>query len=794
MQAHCVRIGVLLLPISALLLSAAEPPAQPVPVRRAVLYKNGVGYFEHIGRVRDNQDVSISFTSGQLDDVLKSLTVLDLNGGAVTGVHYGSAAPLDRQLSALQLGTGEKTTLAELLGALRGAKIEIRSGTNVITGRLLSIERKTRINGGTTLEVDYVALLTDAGEVKTTELSSAFSVRLLDAQLAGRVGKYLDVVSSAREPDDRRMVISTTGQGERSLYISYISEVPVWKTTYRVVLNAQKKPLLQGWAIVDNTTGQSWENVELSLVAGAPQSFIQKLSQPYYARRPVVPLPESASSTPQTFEAPVVLGGARVRGTVTDPVGAAIPGAVVTVFDANNNAVARTTSDVNGKYEIAGLAEGPVRLMVEAGGFNKSELNNVVATRNSVAQNDIRLNLGSVSETVSVVANTPVLNSETASISSGVRNAGSGSALGRGAGLGRGNGGIVGGVPGGVAGGSFGGVIGDARDRLAAAADGQDLGDLFEYKMKTPVTVLKNQSVLVPIAQASVEAEKVSVWREHGPSVRPTRALWLTNSSGLTLDSGSLSVLEDDTFAGEGLLESMRPNEKRLISYATDLAVTASARQTVEPQRVAHVKVSRGVMVQTAEQRESKTYTFRNTDSTARVVLVEHPVRSGYELRSAVKPVETTANWMRFRLSVDPGKTATLLVEEARPIETRYQVAQLSSQQIAVFVRQRLIDKALEEALGKVLAQKAVVDELDTTIESKDEEKKSIYDDQQRLRENIKALKGSAEERALLQRYTKQLNDQETRLEQLDKELTELKQKKDAAEALHGRMIEELVF
>src|SRR5437763_16970484 len=125
-------------------LVAADDPGK-LPVKRVVLYKNGVGYFEHVGKVQGKQDVTISFTSGQLDDVLKSLTVLDLGGGRITGVEYGSAAPVDRQIGDLRLPMGEKTSLMEFLGALRGARLEVRSGTNVISGRLLSVERKTRM-------------------------------------------------------------------------------------------------------------------------------------------------------------------------------------------------------------------------------------------------------------------------------------------------------------------------------------------------------------------------------------------------------------------------------------------------------------------------------------------------------------------------------------------------------------------------------------------------------------------------------------------------------------------------
>jgi len=184
--------------------------ADTLPVKRVVLYKSGVGYFEHLGSVRDNQDVTIPFTSGQLNDVLKSLTVLDLGGGRITGVEYGSTAPPNRQLGDLRLPVGEKSSLTEFLSALRGARLEVRSGTAVISGRLLSVERKTRIAGGTTLEVDYLALLADNGELKTTELSPAFSVRLLEPGLGGKMERFLDVVSAGREADVRRMVILGT--------------------------------------------------------------------------------------------------------------------------------------------------------------------------------------------------------------------------------------------------------------------------------------------------------------------------------------------------------------------------------------------------------------------------------------------------------------------------------------------------------------------------------------------------------------------------------------------------------
>jgi hypothetical protein len=766
-----------------------------LPVKRVVLYKNGVGYFEHVGPVRDKQDVTIPFTSGQLNDVLKSLTVLDLNGGRITGVAYGSSAPVERQLGDLNLPSGDHTSLSEFLGALRGARLEIKNGTSVVTGRLLSVERKTRVSGGTTLEVDYLSLITDTGELRTTEVSPGFSVRLLDKDLTLKVGHLLDVVASGRAADVRNMVISTEGTGERSLFVSYISEVPVWKSTYRIVIGSKhgQKPLLQGWAIVDNTVGQDWENVQLSLVAGAPQSFVQNLSQPYYARRPVVGMPDSASMSPQTHESTLVPGGV-LSGRVSDPSGAGVPNASVKAFDATGRLAGEARADAAGVYEFAMLPEGTVRLEATAPGFQSTSVAGVMASPSKPGRQDVRLQVGSSAETVTVTADAATVQAESAQVSVvGSRTAGSGGALGSGGMLGSGREmnkaaprGVGAGVGAGMGVATFGGYT--------PAAVAQELGDLFEYKLKDPITIAKNRSALVPIVQSEISADKVSIWNDRAGLPRPQRALWLTNTSGLTLDGGSFSVMEEDTFAGEGIFEPIRPDEKRLVSYALDLALNASSRNSVEAQRVTRVAVSRGIMTQTSEIRETKTYTFRNEDTSPRSVIVEHPVRKGYQLRSAEQPAETTADWMRFRLPVASKQTASLVVEESRPLENTYRLTNIDARQVELFVQQKSIDKNVEAALRKVLEQKQAISDLDDKKTALEDEMTKIFDDQQRLRENMKALKGSAEEKVLLQRYTQQLNEQENRLEALRKETAGLERQASVAQSDLDKMIDALSF
>jgi hypothetical protein len=770
-----------LLPIGAFA-QGNTPVGDSLPVKRVVLYKSGVGYFEHLGRVRESQDVTIPFTSGQLNDVLKSLTVLDLNGGRITGVEYGSAAPVDRQLGDLRLPVGEKASLTDFLGALRGARLEVRSGTSIITGRLLSVERKTRIAGGTTLEVDYISLIADNGELRTTELTPAFSVKLLDRGLPGKMDRFLDIVSAGREADVRRMVISTAGTGDRSLFVSYISEVPVWKTTYRIVLGAKAKPLLQGWAIVDNTVGEDWEKVELSLVAGAPHSFIQNLSQPYYTRRPVVPVPGEILVSPQTYEATLIPSFAPLSGIVTDPSGAVIPNAPVKAYSLNGALVGQTQTNANGEYGFESLPEGPVRLEISSSGFRNTTITGVNFSASKPVQQNAMLQVGASAESVTVNAAAATLQTESAALGRSARS------LGSGAGLGLNSRSFARSAPAPPPSAS----VAAARAQAESAAQAQELGDLFEYKLKEPITIRKNRSALVPIVQSTIIAEKVSVWNERSGLPRPQRALWLTNSSGLTLDGGSFSVMEDETFAGEGIVDPIRPDEKRLVSYATDLALNVSSRNNTERQRVARVRINHGTMIQESEVREKKTYTFRNEDTAPRTVIVEHPVRPGYQLCSEVQPAETTAAWKRFRVSLDAKQTTSLVVEEARRELTSFAVTNISSDQVALFVRENSIDKTVEDALGKIVAQKTVVADLDSKRSNLDDEQMQIFDDQQRLRENMKSLKGSQEEKKLLERYTQQLDAQENRLEALHKEIQRLEAQKQSAQEVLDKMIEEL--
>ncbi|MDR1728770.1 MAG: DUF4139 domain-containing protein [Acidobacteriota bacterium] len=639
-------------------LGAAAQDAVPLPVRNVELYKNGMGFFEHLGRVKGSQDVEIALPGSQLNDVLKSLTVLDLGDGQVAGVTYDSAAPLDRRLEEFPVDLSSSAGIAQFLNQIRGAGVEIKTPSGAVAGKLLGAEDKSRAtaSGGTAVET-FVNVLGAAGEVHSVRLESAGALKLTDPELAGDLGRALDVLSGSHRRDVRKLRIQAAGSGDRQLYIGYTSEAPIWKTTYRVVLDPGTKPLLQGWAIVDNTTPMDWNDVSLALVAGAPISFIQKLSQPIYASRPEVPVAQGVQAAPQTSEAVMETQFAAPAAAAPPP------------------------------------APQPLR---------RAEF----ITRDA---------------------------------------AGTGAA------------------------------VNDALRKSQAAAQGSVVGEQFEYRLKQPVTVKRNESALLPILQTDIDGEKVAVYNASGGESHPRLAFRIKNSSGMTLDAGAVTVIDSNAFAGEGLIETVQPGESRLMGYAVDQGTSVAQDVNYMPQGVQQVVIQSGTLRMRSKGVYSTAYKIRNNNDATRSVIVEHPVRAGYTLTPATPvPEETTASYRRFRVEVKPKATVDLKVEEESPRDETFAVSSVSPDQIAVWVRNRSIDGETEALLREVASRQAAINELVRKTVMLDGERDGIFKDQERVRENLQGLGQSPDEASLRQRYVRQLDSQENRIAAIRAEMEKL--------------------
>jgi hypothetical protein len=285
-----------------ILLCAFGAQAQELPVRQVILYKHGVGYFQRSGQLEAGQVARLDFNASEMNDVLKSLTIFERGGGRISGLRYDSSEPLERKLAEYPFRLAAGQPLSAVLDQLKGALIELRYGAETVRGAILSgrvIPRDERRP-----ESEQVSLLLESGELRNFDLGAAASIRLLDPTLQAQFQAYLTALVSSRSKDKRSVYIDSTGTQARELFADYMIPMPVWKSSYRLIWGQEADPMLEGWAIVDNTTGEDWSNVRLSLVSGRPISFISQLYEPRYIARPVAELPEDRA------QRPVILGGA----------------------------------------------------------------------------------------------------------------------------------------------------------------------------------------------------------------------------------------------------------------------------------------------------------------------------------------------------------------------------------------------------------------------------------------------------------------------------------------------------
>jgi hypothetical protein len=289
---------------AALALAAVAAPAAdaPLPLERVVLFTSGVGYYQHGGTIVDEATVEMQFAAADVNDLLKSMVVLDPGGGPPT-VSYASRDPVTKTLGTFAVNLTDNPSLGELLGRLRGQRVELDAATPV-AGTVVGVEqRRVEIGEEQAVEKQFLTVLTADG-LRTLPLDAVSRVKLADPRLQAELEKALAVLALAADNEKKGVAIAFSGAGERPVTVGYVRESPIWKTSYRLLLDADTavtKAALQGWAIVENTTDADWKNVRLSLVSGRPISFVMDLYQPLYLPRPLVEPELHASLRPQVY-------------------------------------------------------------------------------------------------------------------------------------------------------------------------------------------------------------------------------------------------------------------------------------------------------------------------------------------------------------------------------------------------------------------------------------------------------------------------------------------------------------
>jgi hypothetical protein len=674
MSSHLCRLlfGTLAL-LSALPALAAGPEmasgilTNALPLKEVTLYSSGLGFFQRAGEVEGKATVELSFKTDDVNDLLKSMVVQDFDGGQVSTVTYSSRDPLAKTLKSFAIDLASNPGLGGLLGQLRGDEVEVLRPTP-LRGTVMGVETKTEpVGDSATVDREYLVMLTEDG-LQSVPLHQVQSIKLLNPRLNTELRQALQALAAGHDTQKKPVTILFEGTGKRRVAVAYVAQTPVWKTSYRLVLDDGGKPYFQGWAIVENTSDADWENIRLSLVSGRPISFAMDLYQPLYTTRPVVE-PELYLSL-----RPPVHGDAMARGEA-----------------------------------VLGL-----------------EGNGIVEERVATA----------AAKGVPVLGDRPALGRlfRQQEISTGYRvNALAG--------------------------------LGEATIR---AAQGGAAGELFQYVIESPVSLARQKSAMLPIISAHLEAEKVSIFNAQVQSKHPLNGLRLKNSSSMHLMQGPITVFDGGAYAGDGRMEDLAAGQDRLISYALDIKTEVEAQVTQQPAELLTVALRKGTLLITRRTAEEMTYVIRNRDQKKKTVLVEHPFRANWELVAPKEPRERTRDVYRFAIEASPGATQKLLVQEQTRGTETLQLANEGLDLIAFYIKAKQVSPQVKEALEKVVSMRERLDRTAAERTRREQRVSEISQEQVRLRENMNRLSQASD---LYRRYVTKLDQQETELESLRKQI-----------------------
>lgn len=675
------------LPLSTALAQVGAK-ADELDIRRITLYRSGVGSFERRGKVDGVETVQLRFKTEQINDILKSMVVLDLGGGAIEGISYGSKEPLAKRLSSFGVDISGNPSLAGLLGSLRGAAASVQTSEGAVSGTILGVELREVAQGQSQepIQVPFLNLVTGGG-MRSVDLSKVGGVELMDKELSAELSKALAALAEHRADRTKTVELAFRGTGQRDVVVNYIHEMPVWKTSYRLVLPddaggatagaaaATPQVMMQGWAIVENPTDEDWNSVSLALVSGRPVSFQMDLYEPLYVSRPEIPVPTVPGVAPRVY----------AEGQSAGVANFGVTSKMAERSEAGEGLARRARRDTAPSPDAPGSA---------AGGGRGREF-------------------------------------------AGLADAAPGDPL-------------------------------SAEDLSAYAARAQaaavEVGEVFQYQLKSPVTIERQRSAMLPIISDPVGGRRVSIFNRGDGSEHPMRGIELTNSTPLQLLPGPVSVFDAGAYAGDAQIGHVGPGDKRLLAYAVDLDVSTQIKDEpgVETRKL---RLVGGLLEVTQMTRSKTTYTFANkSEKTPRTIIVEETKLPGHELVADVKPIESTPAQYRFEVTADAGKSATLVVAQERVFAQQVGVFSYDTPTLLSWQQSGKVSKAVVDAIKEAGRLQNEVNETERRIREMEAETRAIADEQGRVRENMKTIDRQSQ---LYTRYMTKLSEQETRVEEL---------------------------
>lgn len=689
-------------------------PAHQLPLSQIILFNSGVGYFQREGALDGEARVDLQFPAGDVNDLLKSLVLQDLGNGKVTTISYDGQEPIERTLKTFSLDLTGNPTFGQLLNQARGEKIEVTlqndkgGGSSTMTGTIVGMESQTEPGPR---EVHQLNLLCAEG-MRCVPLNTVHRVRFLNAVLDSELHRALDVLAGAHNSQKKSVSVQFSGEGKRTVKVGYVVEAPMWKSSYRLVLDKNGKATLQGWAIVENTTEEDWKDVRMALVASRPISFQMNLYQPLFVPRPVVEPERFASLRPPVYDGML----ANSQNSVAMPAGG-MGMAGVGGF-AGMGGLGVNQLGMQNAQQLAGQ-------MNPQSGVNRYQLNN-----NTLLPGVNRLNYDQLQQR----------RQEREKAREQAKKLGNALA-------------------------DF-----DPTDSVNAAALAETIGDQARYTIDHTISLARQRSALLPLVNQEITGQRVSIFNEKVNSKFPLRGMKIKNGTGQNLMQGPVSVYESGGYTGDARLPDLQANEERLLSFAVDQAVEVKSETKSEPESLTMVRVLKGVLEETHRQRNTVKYRIQNRSGQERTLIVEHPIQTDWKLVGTEKPAERSRDLYRFEWKVPSGKGLVREVVEERTRQSKVVLLSMDASKIELLVRSNAASPKLREDLRKVIASKNRLSDTQKEKGRLRSEFTEVTQEQNRVRTSLDKVPVSS---ALHKRYLEKLDKLETEIEMLQAKIKE---------------------
>ena len=751
---------------------------------RVVLYRNGVGYFERSGEV-DGEVLTIKVRKDQVNDLLKSLTVVDRGNGQAVSV----SMPLDPQvwasaaLATLSPGQG---SLDQILDALRGNEVVLGTTQGKIRGRIVMIEpivdepdaspppHSERVMPPVAGSKDFRLTVLDGKRMQVVRLSKVKTITFKDGDLALQFHRSLDATAGEGMFQQVAVDIRLAGASKHDLSVSYVVEAPMWKPTYRVVLpeKGKGKALLQGWAVVDNTSGEDWTKVTMSLTSGAPIAFRYDLHTPRIIER-------SDLSGSGTYKRAAVAMGETSYG----PAGG----------DRDSDGVADMTDrcpDTPETYNGMGDEDGCP---------DAAPMGSAAPAPDAVASADYDDMYKADEE-----QDSPYGGESGGSRAAGAKKKSkaqprkpSPTRAARGPSKGDPFGGAIGKEQGESYGASAGASPSapppppavdyeSLRRSTLANARAKEVSGLTRFDLGNRVTVPDGSSTMVAIINQDVEAEQTFLFKPGGAGQgyeqNPYRVIRFKNNTPFVLEPGPISIYTGGSFVGEGISEAVGTGTSTTIPFAVEPGVMVSSSSQYSGEDMHIVRIVRGTIEVENFQRMTTTWTVKGPPSGAGfTVLVRQSKQGGsYGLKSKIDGAEELPDAYLIPVKAPPNQTgAAVEVVEQTPSRTTLTIWDSRVPMLFDMVlRLTNLDAATRAKITPLITLRNEIGRVDTELEGLEAQRIELDQRAMETRSNLEAIKKDPRAGDLRGRLSKRLEEFTRDGDKIGRTLVELQSKR----------------